>query len=102
MDTLTLVAMLSAPLTDGAGVSSLFSAGTVLGVVFGYLVGYIHAVWRRARADYKTVKASVPSLRTAKWAAWRSMVQRGTVAAAILTGVVVWLFTSASQGGVAP
>jgi len=94
--------MLSAQATDSFQIPSLLSVGTLVGLLFGYGVGYIHAVWRRARNDYKTTKAAVPGLRKNKWVAWRTMVQRGTLVGAAIMGLVVWLFLSTSQSGASP
>ena len=54
--------MLSAA-SEGFQVPSLLSAGTLIGILFGYGVGFIHAVWRRARIDYVKTKEAVPGLR---------------------------------------
>jgi hypothetical protein len=83
--------MLSAPLTDGPVIPNLLTGGTIVGLLFGYGVGYVHAVWRRARTDYRTTKAAVPKMKQAKWAAWRMMVQRGTLVAAVVAGLIAWI-----------
>jgi hypothetical protein len=83
--------MLSA---DGFPVPGLLSLGTLVGVLFGYGFGYIHAVWRRARLDYDTTRAAVPGLRGKKWVAWRTMVQRATLVSAALIGLAVWVIMS--------
>jgi hypothetical protein len=90
-----LMTMLSAPAED-ALIPNLLGIGTIIGALFGYALGYVHAVWRRARRDYVTTKASVPGLRSAKWSAWRAMVQRGVLVGAVLVGLVVWVISSAS------
>jgi hypothetical protein len=97
--------MLSAAPSDGLDafhIPSLLSVGTVFGLLFGYGLGFVHAVWRRARKDYDTTKGAVPKLRKTKWEAWRTMVQRGTLVVAAVTGLIVWLFISATEGGAAP
>jgi hypothetical protein len=88
--------MWAAPPLDSSAVPSILSFGTVVGLGFGYALGYVHAVWRRARTDYVTVKESVPKMRSTKWTAWWTMVQRGVLAGAVLTGLIAWVISSAS------
>jgi hypothetical protein len=83
--------MFAAPPPDDSSLPSVLSAGAFLGVLVGYGLGYVHAVWRRARGDYVKTKAAVPGMRSAKWVAWRSMVQRGVLVAGVLAVLVVWL-----------
>jgi hypothetical protein len=97
-----MACMFAAASSDGFAIPSLLSVGTVVGLLIGYGFGFIHAVWRRARSDYNTTRAAVPGLRTKKWAAWRTMVQKGALVGAAVTGLLVWLFVSASQSGAAP
>jgi methylthioribose-1-phosphate isomerase len=91
-----LLPMLSAPASESALIPNLLGIGTLVGALFGYALGYVHAVWRRARRDYVTTKDSVPGLRSAKWSAWRLMLQRGVLAGAVLTGLIAWVISSAS------
>jgi membrane protein YqaA with SNARE-associated domain len=88
--------MLSAPASESSLIPNLLGAGTIVGGFVGYVLGYVHAVWRRARKDYVTTKDSVPGLRSTKWAAWRAMVQRGVLAGAVLTCLIAWVITSAT------
>jgi hypothetical protein len=88
--------MLSAAASDDALIPHLLGIGTIVGALFGYALGYVHAVWRRARRDYVTTKNSVPGLRSAKWSAWWAMVQRGVLAGAVLTGLIAWVISSAT------
>jgi hypothetical protein len=88
--------MWSAAASDDALIPNLLGAGTIVGALVGYALGYVHAIWRRARADYVTTKNSVPGLRSAKWSAWWVMVQRGVLAGAVLTGLIAWVISSAT------
>jgi hypothetical protein len=88
--------MLSGPASEGSLIPNLLSAGTIVGALIGYGVGYVHAVWRRARKDYATTKDSLPGLKSAKWSAWWVMVQRGVLAGAVLTGLIAWVISSAT------
>jgi hypothetical protein len=83
--------MFAAPSPDDPFLPSLLSVGTFLGLLVGYGLGYVHAVWRRARFDYVKTRDAVPGLRSAKWVAWRLMMQRGALVFAILVILVVWL-----------
>jgi hypothetical protein len=83
--------MFAAPPPDDSSLPSVLSAGALLGVLVGYGLGYVHAVWRRARTDYVKTKTAVSGMRSAKWVAWRSMVQRGALVLSILVVLVVWL-----------
>lgn len=88
--------MWSAPPPDSSLIPNILSAGTLVGLLFGYGLGYVHAVWRRARSDYVTTKNSVPTLRSAKWSAWWTMIQRGVLAGAVVTGLIAWVIASAT------
>ena len=91
-----LSTMWSAPPPDDAVIPNILGIGTVVGALFGYGLGYIHAVWRRARTDYVVTKDSVPGLRSKKWSAWWTMIQRGVLAGALITGLIAWVITSAT------
>lgn len=83
--------MLAAPPPDDPSLPSVLSLGTFLGLLIGYGLGYVHAVWRKARSDYVKTSGAVSGLRSAKWVAWRSMVQRGALVFGVLVVLVVWL-----------
>jgi hypothetical protein len=83
--------MFAAPHHNDPFLPSLLSVGTFFGLFVGYGLGRVHALWRRARSDYVKTKDSVPVLRSEKWAAWWSMVQRGAVVAAVAVALLTWL-----------
>lgn len=56
-----------------------------------YALGYAHAVWRRARMDYRATKAAVPRLRKAKWTLWTVMIRKGFWVVAALVVFVLWV-----------
>lgn len=88
--------MWSAPPPDDAVIPNILSVGTIVGGLFGYALGYVHAIWRRARSDYVVTKNSVPGLRSTKWSAWWKLVQRGVLAGAVVTGLIAWVVVSAT------
>lgn len=60
--------------------SGLLHVGTFIGLFVGYFLGFAHALWRRARSDYRDTRKRLPNLRQAKWDRWWSMVRHGIVA----------------------
>ncbi|HEX7743844.1 MAG TPA: hypothetical protein VF462_01090 [Micromonosporaceae bacterium] len=88
--------MWSAAPPDNSVIPNILSVGTIVGALFGYGLGYVHAVWRRARTDYVVTRNSVPTLRSSKWSAWRRMVHRGLLAGAVVTGLIAWVIASAT------
>lgn len=88
--------MWSAPPPDNAVIPHIFSVGTVVGGLVGYGLGYVHAIWRRARKDYVVTRNSMPGLRSSKWSAWRTLIHRGLLAGAVLTGLIAWMISTAT------
>lgn len=88
--------MLAAPPPDSSVIPNILGVGTVVGALFGYGLGYIHAIWRRAGTDYAAAKKAIPVLRSAKWTAWWVMARRGALAGAVVTGLIAWVISSAT------
>jgi len=72
--------------------------GTLVGLILGYLFGWIHAVWQRARRDYNTARKALPGIRKAKWSAWWRMVQRGAIAVVVVLVLIAWAVGSNATG----
>jgi hypothetical protein len=67
--------------------STLFWIGLGLGAV----VGYTFAVCRRAFRDFRTVKDSVPGMRTKAWGSLGQVLIYGVVAVVLVVGSVAWI-----------
>lgn len=74
--------------TVSSTAASLLSVGTLVGLVLGYFIGQVHAVWSRARRDLKTTKSTVPKLRSTMWSAMGSL----AIWAVVLTAVLLLVF----------
>jgi hypothetical protein len=86
--------MQSGQVLDESFLRSLVSVGTLVGLVLGYMLGWIHALWVRARSDYVRTRKSVPTLRSAKWGIWWRMVQRGAFAAVVVIALLAWVLNT--------
>jgi hypothetical protein len=69
---------------DQTSTSGVIGTGSVIGLTLGYLLGWIHAIWVRARADYLGARKAVGGLRTAKWRAWRRLVLSGSLVVVVV------------------
>ncbi len=74
------------PVISGPVLVALLIGG---GIIFGF--GYAMAVWRRARDDYKKVKAGLPGMRKAKWTLWRAAVRAGFWIFVAFLVLVTWV-----------
>lgn len=63
-----------------------------------YGFGYAHAVWRRARLDWRKTKQAVPVLRKDKWAAWRVAVKAGFWIALAGFFLIAWVIHDVRGG----
>lgn len=79
---------------------SLVTALVVSAALFS--LGYARAVWVRARRDYKTTKAAVPTLRKAVWSAIWKTIRIGVGAAIIYAVIVTWFARDVRDDGNTP
>lgn len=77
--------------------SGFSTAGYLFGLLVMYAVGYWHAIWRRAKKDYKDTKASVPKLRKGMWTAFGKLVRSGAVVVIGLVLAIFWLMNEAKN-----
>jgi hypothetical protein len=77
--------------------SAFSTAGYLLGLLVMYGVGYWHAVWRRARADFKETKSKVPVLRSGVWEAFGKLVRSGAIVVIVLALAILWLANEADH-----
>jgi ABC-type Fe3+ transport system permease subunit len=69
-------------------------------VVGGWLLftfGYARAVWVRARRDYRTTKAAVPTLRQAMWKSIGKAIQVGLVVVVLGIALIAWVARDGAQ-----
>ena len=97
-----LAAANQGPVVSGPVLLSLIVGG---GIIFAF--GFAVAVWRRARDDYKKVKAGLPGMRKAKWAMWRAAVRAGFWIVVAFVVLVMWVYSDvraqqASEPGPSP
>lgn len=74
----------------------MVTAGTFVALFLGYLVGFAHALWRRAHADYVRTKKSIPALRNNMWSKAWSLTKRAAFMV-VVTGLLVWLYFTTGQ-----
>ena len=62
-----------------------------IGLGLGGVVGYTFAVCRRAFKDFRTVKDSVPGMRSKAWGSLGKVLAYGLVALVLVFGSVAWI-----------
>ena len=62
-----------------------------IGLGLGAIVGYTFAVCRRAFKDFRTVKDSVPGMRSKAWGSLGKVLGYGLVAVVLVVGSVAWI-----------
>ncbi|MFY1674829.1 hypothetical protein ACN27G_33650 [Plantactinospora sp. WMMB334] len=65
----------------------------LVGVVLGIFAGIAYAVARRAWADYRKVKASLPGMRSTAWAVTRIATSRGGIVLLLCLAAAGWAAT---------
>lgn len=66
------------------------AAALLLGVALGLFAGIGYAMARRAWADYRKVKASLPGMRRTAWAVTRIATSRGGIVLLLCLAAVGW------------
>ncbi|MEO3742487.1 hypothetical protein [Plantactinospora sp. B5E13] len=69
------------------------AATLLIGVTLGVVVGIAYAVARRAWADYRKTRASLPGMRKAAWALTRLATSKGGIVLLLCLAVVGWAAT---------
>lgn len=86
--------MLAGSTPDPMAATSLVGAGTLVALFLGYLIGFAHAVWRRARTDYVRAKQSIPDLRSNMWSRGWSLIKRTTVVVLLFALLLAWIYST--------
>lgn len=85
-------------MSSAGGVSTV---SFVIGAAVSFGAGIAYAVTRRAWADYREKKESLPGMRKEAWAGVRATIKAGALGLVILALLVAWLL-SGTAGDASP